>query len=99
MERETDHYFYVLYCRDGSYYGGYTIDLDRRLEQHNAGTASKYTRTRRPVEMIHHEMFSTKREAMQAEYAFKKQTRRQKDRYLEERRECHASNATKLSST
>ncbi len=40
---------YVLRCRDGSLYTGWTVDLDRRLARHQAGTASRYTASRRPV--------------------------------------------------
>lgn len=40
---------YMLRCADGSLYTGWTIDLDRRLAAHQAGSASRYTRSRRPV--------------------------------------------------
>ena len=42
---------YLLRCADGSLYTGWTVDLDRRLARHAAGTASAYTRTRRPVQL------------------------------------------------
>jgi putative endonuclease len=42
---------YLLRCADGSLYTGWTVDLERRLERHAAGTASAYTRSRRPVEL------------------------------------------------
>jgi putative endonuclease len=42
---------YLLRCADGSLYTGWTIDLERRLARHAAGTASAYTRSRRPVEL------------------------------------------------
>jgi putative endonuclease len=42
---------YLLRCADGSLYTGWTVDLDRRLARHAAGTASAYTRSRRPVEL------------------------------------------------
>jgi len=42
---------YLLRCRDGSLYCGWTSDLDRRLREHHAGTASRYTTSRRPVEL------------------------------------------------
>ena len=42
---------YLLRCRDGSLYTGWTIDLDRRLARHRAGTASRYTASRLPVEL------------------------------------------------
>ncbi|MGG0644343.1 GIY-YIG nuclease family protein [Sporosarcina gallistercoris] len=84
MEQMRDHLFYVLECNDGSYYGGYTTDLERRVAMHNSGKGAKYTRARNPVRCIHHERFDTKREAMQAEYRFKQLTRLAKERYLEQ---------------
>lgn len=88
-EQETTKktsYFYVLLCKDRSLYAGYTTDLKRREEEHNAGTAAKYTRprTRRPLKMIYAERFQTKNEAMRAEYAFKQLRRPQKEKYLKE---------------
>jgi putative endonuclease len=47
----TDAWVYLLRCRDGSLYTGWTVDLDRRLARHRAGTASRYTASRRPVEL------------------------------------------------
>lgn len=78
------HFFYVLKCRDNTFYAGYTIDLARRLIEHNEGIGAKYTRLekRRPVEMIHSESFETRSEAMKQEYAFKQLTRKQKEHYL-----------------
>lgn len=84
----NDHYFYVLLCHDQSFYGGYTTELTRRLAEHNAGTGAKYThpQSRRPVQMIHAEKFGTRSEATKAEAAFKKLSRKQKERYLLEHR-------------
>lgn len=78
------HFFYVLFCKDQTFYGGYTTDLSRRLEEHNRGTGAKYTRLekRRPTKMIHAECFTTRSEATKAEAAFKKLSRPQKERYL-----------------
>ena len=49
-----DHkaYMYVLECRDGSYYTGYTTDVRKRLAVHNSGKGAKYTRARLPVKLI-----------------------------------------------
>ena len=77
MEEKTN-YTYLLRCADDSYYCGWTNDLDRRLAAHNAGTASKYTRSRRPVEMIYWEEFPTKQEAMRREYHIKRLSREEK---------------------
>lgn len=76
------HYFYVLMCNDGSYYAGYTNDLQKRLKTHNAGKGAKYTRGRLPVSIIYHEAFQTKQEAMKAEYAFKQLERKKKEMFL-----------------
>lgn len=86
MEK-AEHYFYVLECADGSYYAGYTNDLKKRLEAHNAGKGAKYTRAKGPVEMIYHESFSTKTAAMKAEYAFKQLSKAKKIRYIAEGKE------------
>lgn len=82
MENNKKHYFYVLECKDGSFYGGYTVDPNRRLKEHNKGKASKYTRVRTPVQMIYVEEYAEKGEAMRAEYAFKKLTRIKKEQFL-----------------
>lgn len=82
----TDHYFYVLHCKDDTFYGGYTTDLARRLKEHNSGKGAKYTHpaSRRPAQMIHAEVFTTRSEATKAEAAFKKLPRKQKLVYLEQ---------------
>ena len=48
-------FVYILRCADGSLYTGIAKDVDRRLEQHNAGTASRYTRSRLPVTLEYQE--------------------------------------------
>ncbi len=47
----AEAYVYLLSCADGSLYCGWTVDLERRLAAHAAGTASRYTRARRPVRL------------------------------------------------
>ena len=74
----SDNYTYILKCADGSLYCGWTNDLEKRLSAHNSGTASKYTRTRRPVELAYFEQFETKQEAMSREYHIKRLTREEK---------------------
>ncbi|WP_405345373.1 GIY-YIG nuclease family protein [Ruminococcus sp.] len=80
MEHQTEkgNFTYILQCGDGSLYCGWTNDLEKRLASHNAGTASKYTRSRRPVELIYFEEFGTKQEAMSREYQIKHLTRQEK---------------------
>ncbi|RDU34815.1 GIY-YIG nuclease family protein [Neobacillus piezotolerans] len=93
---ETEHYFYVLQCRDGSYYGGYTTDLERRVRLHNEGKGAKYTRGRGPVELVFARAFQTKTEAMRAEYRFKQLSRAKKEEYLATEGECADAAAEEL---
>lgn len=72
------NYTYILRCSDDTLYCGWTNNLEKRLAAHNAGTAAKYTRARRPVELVYYEEFETKQEAMSREYHIKKLTRREK---------------------
>ncbi|MBM7663406.1 putative endonuclease [Bacillus mesophilus] len=80
-----NHYFYVLSCKDGSFYGGYTNNLEQRIDKHNEGKGAKYTRARNPVFLLYYEIFSTKQLAMSAEYRFKQLSRKAKEKFLEER--------------
>ena len=72
-------YTYMVRCKDGSLYTGWTNDLDRRVASHNAGKGAKYTKSHRPVELVYYEAFLTKEEAMRREYAIKKLTAAQKN--------------------
>ena len=63
------NYTYILECKDGTYYTGWTNNLEKRLKDHNEGKGAKYTRARRPVVLAYYEEFETKEEAMQREYA------------------------------
>ncbi|MFC4772237.1 GIY-YIG nuclease family protein [Enterococcus hermanniensis] len=85
----NDHYFYVLLCKDQTFYGGYTTEPSRRLVEHNSGVGAKYTHpaSRRPLQMIHAERFKTRSEATKAEAAFKKLSRKKKEHYLQENKQ------------
>ncbi len=76
------HYAYIVKCSDGTYYTGYTNDLEKRLLTHNAGKGAKYTRNRLPVEMVYFEEYEDKSEAMKREYAIKRLTRKQKEKLI-----------------
>ena len=77
--KEKHNYTYMVLCRDGSLYTGWTTNIDKRIEAHNSGKGAKYTRNRGPVELRYLEESGTKEEAMQKEAAYKKLTRKQKD--------------------
>lgn len=76
---EKDNYTYLLRCADGSLYCGWTNDLTKRMSAHNTGTASKYTRTRLPVEPVYAERHDTRQEAMKREYRIKRLTKEDKE--------------------
>lgn len=82
---EQKWYVYILQCADGTLYTGITNNLDRRLKAHNAGTASKYTRTRRPVMMVYQEEEESKGEALRRELQIKAMSRQQKKALLSNR--------------
>lgn len=71
-------YVYVLECRDGSLYTGWTDDLDRRVRAHNAGKASKYTRSRLPIRLAAWFALDDASSARSLEARFKRLSRRQK---------------------
>ncbi len=71
-------FVYLLRCGDGSLYTGIARDVSRRCRQHNAGTASRYTRCRRPVEVVHQERHASRSLALKREAAVKALSRRQK---------------------
>jgi putative endonuclease len=77
---------YVLCCSDDTLYTGATTDPPRRLLQHNAGTASKYTRARRPVEMVYREPAKNHGSALRREIAIKKLSRAAKDALIASQR-------------
>ena len=77
------HFVYILECADGSYYTGYTTDVERRVREHEAGDGAKYVRGRTPLEVVHVERFDSKSAAMSREYEIKELPRRQKERLVE----------------
>ena len=78
----AEAFVYLLRCADGSLYCGWTNDLRRRLRAHNAGTGSKYTRTRRPVTLAWFEACESKEAAMSREWHLKRLTRAEKLRLI-----------------
>lgn len=71
-------YIYILQCADGTLYTGYTVDIEKRVKEHNAGKASKYTRSRLPVQCVYNEECLSKSEALKRELEIKTLTRKQK---------------------
>ena len=71
-------FVYLLRCVDGSLYTGIAKGVSRRWEQHNAGNASRYTRSRRPVALVYQEAHPSRGSALRQEAAIKAMTRREK---------------------
>ena len=76
------YYTYIVRCSDNTLYTGYTTDIDKRIRAHNEGKGAKYTRSRRPVEIVYLEEFDTKEEAMSREWHIKRLTREEKERLI-----------------
>jgi putative endonuclease len=68
----------MLHCRDGSLYTGITNDLPTRLRRHHAGTASAYTRARRPVRLVYQESRRDRSAALRREAALRRLSRAEK---------------------
>ena len=88
MTEKTDSsdatwFVYILRCDDGSLYTGITNDLIRRCEQHNAGTASRFTRSRLPVVLVYQEEPTTKGKALKRELAIKALSRKAKEALIQ----------------
>ena len=78
-------FLYVLQCSDGTYYTGVTVNMDRRLDEHNnSNRGAKYTRARRPVSLIFSWPCDGKSQAYATEHRFKKLSRRQKEEVIKD---------------
>lgn len=76
------NYTYILRCSDGTYYTGWTNDIEKRVKAHNEGKGAKYTKTRRPVALMYYESFQTKEEAMRREWEIKHLKRQEKEKLM-----------------
>jgi len=73
------YYVYILRCCDGSFYTGYARDLSKRMEKHhNPSDYSSYTANRLPVELIWHQSFPQKWQALKVERQLKGWSRKKK---------------------
>ena len=73
------NYVYIVECSDHTFYTGWTNHLEKRVQAHNEGKGAKYTKARRPVQLVYFEEYETKQEAMKREYAIKQLSHRQKE--------------------
>jgi len=78
IKRHDKHYVYIVECKNGTYYTGYTGDLEKRLKMHNSGKGAKYTRDRRPVKLVWSKEYGYFKPAFKLEKRIKTLTRLQK---------------------
>jgi len=72
------YYVYVLACKDGTFYTGYTRDLEARMKLHRRGRGAKYVRTHLPEEVVYLEEFETRSDAMKREREIKRMSHAEK---------------------
>ena len=72
------NYVYIVECSDGTFYTGWTNNLEKRIYMHSNGVGAKYTKGRGPVKLMHYEEFEDKKDAMKREYEIKQLTRKAK---------------------
>lgn len=78
-------YIYILECANGTYYTGWTTDLEKRVKKHNAKKASKYTRTCTPVKLVYFEEKEDKSSCLRREYEIKKLSRSAKEELINQK--------------
>ena len=79
MEEEKEWWIYIVACSDESLYTGITTDRERRIAEHNdSKKGAKYTRNRRPVDLVYSEMHPDRSTASKREYEIKKLSRAEK---------------------
>ena len=81
----TRWYVYLVRCSDNSLYCGSTIDLERRVQEHNEGVGSRYTRSRRPVNLVWSSWAPSKSHAYSEEYRIKRMKKAAKEALVAER--------------
>lgn len=78
-------FVYILECQDGTYYTGYTNDIEKRIKEHNRSKRSaKYTRYRRPVKLVWCRGYKYFRSAVLEEHRIKNLRREQKEKLVKE---------------
>ncbi|MFZ5650169.1 MAG: GIY-YIG nuclease family protein [Bacillota bacterium] len=75
-------YTYMLQCADGTFYTGWTVDLEARLKTHNEGKGGRYTRSRIPVRLVFWEDHPGRSEAQRREAAIRNLSRKQKEQLI-----------------
>jgi putative endonuclease len=77
------NYTYLLQCSDGTFYAGWTVDLEARLRAHNSGKGARYTRSRLPVKLVYWETHQSRSDAQRRELIIRKLGRKQKEELVQ----------------
>ena len=80
--RDEQAYVYIVRCADGTLYTGWTLDVARRVKEHNAGRGARYTRQRGPVALVYWEVQPNRSAAMAREDQIKRRGRAYKDQLI-----------------
>ena len=75
----TTYWAYMVQCKYGTYYAGWTNDLKKRIAAHNKGTGAKYLRGKGPVKLVYKKKYSSVKEAQAQERSIKLLTRQEKE--------------------
>lgn len=92
----SNHFVYILRCKDNSLYTGYTVDIHRRLENHHHGKGAKYTRGRGPFQLVHFETYDDKSVAMRREAEIKRLDKAAKIKLIEKGKKANGLEAIEL---
>ncbi len=83
MQRHSQYYVYIIRDKNGSFYTGYTSNLQKRLAQHERGAGSKYLKGRQPFELVFVKEYKYYKNALHAERKIKSYTRERKSSLIE----------------
>lgn len=92
MSGKISSYTYIVECSDGTYYTGWTNDIEKRIIVHNSRKGAKYTRSRTPVKLVYLEQTDTKQQAMSREAQIKQMSRQEKEQLIKNRKDLHGNN-------
>ena len=82
MVRKEQYWVYIVQCKDGTYYTGYTNNLERRIGLHNRGNGAKYLKRKLPVKLVYAKEYHYYKNALRRERNIKKMTHKQKERLI-----------------
>lgn len=80
--RRSKYWVYIVECKDGTYYTGYTNDLESRISLHNSGNGAKFLKSKLPVKLVYAKEYHYYQNAVRGERKIKKLTRSQKERLI-----------------